>query len=386
MTPDEVRDLARLATSAATGVVDLVEHTHDGVVDRVYGAVGVLTAGASHPVRLVHRAIGRQTFGWVRRGLAAGGWAAQALAPRVAGDDRDDGGTTGLAGRRTQLALGILNGVSGDRLAHEGSTLALPLTLRQDGRDIPATRAGLEAAYGDTHDRLVVFLHGLVETEHAWRFRSRQRWGEAGTSYASRLREETDWMPLLVRYNTGLPIEDNAAALGELLTQVMRSWPRPPRELVLVGHSMGGLVALWAIAQGDPDWTGTVRAVVTVGSPREGAPLERFAVVAEELAESSGAGRWLGGLIGLRSNGIRDLRHPVAHPPLPPSVREYAVHASLTPGSWHPRVPRIGDGLVPVPAGAERPEDGIVVPGLHHLDLLNHPTVYAQLREWLDAG
>lgn len=377
MTPDEAADLARLGARAADGVLNLVEHTHDGVVERVYGMVGAITAGASVPVRLVHGVIARETFGWVRRGLGAGGWAAQALAPRAARR-----GDTALRGARAELALGVLNGVSGDRLAREGSTLALDMSLRLDGEDVALTPQGLAAAYGRDHDRLVVLLHGLVETEHAWRFRSRQRWGEPGMSYATRLRAETDWMPLLVRYNTGLPIAENAGDLGALLGQVTRQWPVPVRELVLVGHSMGGLVALWALAQGDPLWTGAVRAVVTVGSPREGAPLERFAVVAEEVAESSAAGRWIGGLIGLRSIGIRDLRHPVAHPPLPPWVREYAVHASLTPDSWHARVPRVGDGLVPVPA--QRSEDSAVVHGLHHLDLLNHPAVYAHLRRWLD--
>ena len=54
---------------------------------------------------------------------------------------------------------------------------------------------------------------------------------------------------------------------------------------------MGGLVALRALAHGDAAWTRAVRAVITVGSPREGAPLERFAVVAEEVAESSGHGQ-----------------------------------------------------------------------------------------------
>jgi pimeloyl-ACP methyl ester carboxylesterase len=152
--------------------------------------------------------------------------------------------------------------------------------------------------------------------------------------------------------------------------------------VVIVGHSMGGLVALRALAHGDTAWTRAVRAVITVGSPREGAPLERFAVVAEEVAESSGHGRWFGGLVGMRSDGIRDLRHPIDHPPLPDWVQEYAVLATLTPDSWHPAVPRVGDGLVPVPADPS--EHTVVVTGLHHLDLLNHPSVYAQLRAWLD--
>jgi pimeloyl-ACP methyl ester carboxylesterase len=382
MTPDEARDIARLGGRAATGVAGLVERTHHGITERVYRSVDVLTGGASAPVHLTHELVARHTFFWVRRGLGAAAWMAQTIAGRaIPGDRRDD---SGLAGLRAQLALGIVNGITGDRLAQDDSTLAIPMSLRHDGCDVAPTAEGLGTAYGSGHERVVVFVHGLVETEHAWRFRSRQRWGEPGVSYASRLVADTDWLPLLVRYNTGAPIGANADAFAALLGEVVRCWPGPLRDVVIVGHSMGGLVALRAVAHGDPSWTRTVRSVITVGSPREGAPLERFAVVAEEVAESSGHGRWFGGLVGMRSDGIRDLRHPITHAPLPDWVAEYAVLATLTPDSWHPAVPRVGDGLVPVPADPS--EDTVVVPGLHHLDLLNHPVVYAHLRAWLDPS
>ena len=82
---------------------------------------------------------------------------------------------SGLDGVRAQLALGIVNGVTGDRLAADASTLAIPMSLRHEGRNVAPTAEGLRAAYGMGHERIVVFVHGLVETEHAWRFRSRQR-------------------------------------------------------------------------------------------------------------------------------------------------------------------------------------------------------------------
>ncbi len=385
MTPDEARDLARLGARAAFGATGLVEHTHHGVTERVYRAVGVLTGGASRPVHVLHDLAARHTFFWVRTGVSAAGRLAAALSPHAARD-----GQTALAGVRAQLALGIVNGVTGHRLAEDGSSLAIPMSLRLDGQDVAATPEELAAAYGTERGaepgpaRVVVFLHGLVETEHAWRFRSRQRWGQAETSYASLFAQETDWRPVLVRYNSGEPITANAEAFGALLGDLVREWPGGVGELVVVGHSMGGLVALHALAHGHTAWTRVVRAVVTIGSPREGAPLERFAVLAEEVAEASGSGRWFGGLVGMRSDGIRDLRHPVAHPPLPPWVQEYAVLATLTPDSWHPAVPRVGDGLVPVPADPS--EHTVLVAGMHHLDLLNHPAVYAQLRTWLDPG
>jgi hypothetical protein len=32
------------------------------------------------------------------------------------------------------------------------------------------------------------------------------------------------------------------------------------------------------------------------------------------------------------------------------------------------------------------PEHGLTLTGLHHFDLLNHPLVYAKLREWLSQS
>ncbi len=376
MTPDEAADVARLAGRAAGGIVGLVEGTQRAVTDQAYRAVGALVGDAVRPVRAAHGVATRHTYFWVRTGMRAAGWAAAEITRRATTARR-----SAPIGPRAQLTLGVVNGLSGDRLVQDRSQLAVPMSLRHEGREVPATRAGLVAAYGAERDRVVVLLPGLVETEQAWGYRARHRWGQAGTTYASRLLDETDWQPVLLRYNTGLAIADNAQSLGVLLGEVVQGWPVPVRDLVLVGHSMGGLVALTAVAGGDPAWVDRVRAVVTLGSPRDGAPLERAAARTAEVATRSGHGHWLGGLIGSRSTGIRDLHDEVAHPPLPDHVREHVVLGSLTPAGWPPERARLGDGLVPVPR--ELGAGVVVLPGLNHLDLLNHPAVYRHLLGWL---
>lgn len=379
MTPEEARDLARLSGRAASGVEGLVESTHKAVSDDLFDAV----ARAIGPekvalVRGAHGLITAHTFFWVRNGIKAATWAAGTTAHAVT-----RGSETGLGGVPAQGVLGVVNGINGDLLEADGSTLATVMGLRDEGGDVALETEALAAAYGSDRERVVVFLHGLVETEHAWRYRSQQRWGEPGVSYASRLREETDWAPLVLRYNTGRPIRDNAGSLSDLLSEVVRHWPCPLREIVLVGHSMGGLVSLTAVAQGDPTWTGLVRSVVTLGTPREGAPLERAAAVAEKVTETVAPWRWFGGILQSRSKGIRDLHSALDHPPLPERVQECIILATLTPESWHPRLRQVGDGLVPIPK--VRTDELVVLPGLHHLDLLNHPLVYGHLRAWLGA-
>ncbi len=378
MRPDEARDLARLGGRAACGIEGLVEATHDAVVDEAYEAAGAVFGEAVRPIRTAHDIVARHTFFWVRNGLRAATWAGGVAAQRAAGEGR----ISGFDGVRAQLALGVLNGATGDRLTDEASVLARGMTLREDGRDVPLTTQGLEEAYGAGRGRVVVFVHGLVETEHAWRYRSAQRWGEPGLSYATRLAEESDWQPVLLRYNTGRRIGDNAAALDALLTDLVEAWPAPLREVAIVGHSMGGLVGLSALAQGDPRWTRLVRTVVTLGSPVDGAPLERFAEALSRRAERRGSWRWLSGLIGIRSAGVRDLHDALDHPGLPPWVKDYVVLGSIAPGGW-PSASRLGDGLVPIPLGLA--DNTVVLSGLHHLDLLNHPRVYERLRAWLDA-
>lgn len=383
----EARDVTRASVAAARGIAGVVQATHDATVELVYGRLRRIIGPGVAPVHDLQRLVGRLSFGGVRVGLSGVGAAAEIIVPHaVTGTVADEPHSSHdaqslLQQRNSGFALGVLNGVAGDRLERDASSLALPTTLRQHGRDVPLTTEALRAAYGMGRSRLVVFVHGLVETELSWRFRAQQRWGDPQLSYGSLLERDEGWLPLYVRYNTGAPIDTNAGRLGDLLDALVHAWPEPVTELVIVGHSMGGLVATTALAHDDRPWTQAVRAVVSLGSPRDGAPLERVAAVIEELTERTGWARWFGGLIGVRSGGIRDLHDPVTHPPLPERIEEYAVLATLTPASWHPAVPRVGDGLVPVPAVQHC--ETVVVHGLHHLDLLNHPEVYAVLRHWL---
>lgn len=379
MTPAEARELARMSGRTACGIEGLVEATHDAMFDDVYDLVEVFAGQRVRPVRVAHRFLTSHSFFWVRNGLRAATWAAGAVAHRTA-----RGTESGLGSVRAQVVLGAVNGIHGDRLVDHESGLATVMTLRSESQDISITNEGLQEAYGRGHERVVIFLHGLVETEHAWRYRSEQRWDEVGVSYASRLCDESDWTPLTVRYNTGRAIRENGDSLADLIADLVRAWPGPLREIALVGHSMGGLVALTAVSHGDPEWTRLVRTVVTLGAPREGAPLERAAAMAVTATESLAPMRWFGGLIGVRSGGIRDLHDALQHPPLPSEVRDYTVLGSLTPISLPEGARQVGDGLVPIPK--TRTVGTVVLPGLNHLDLLNHPLVYEHLRTWLGVS
>ena len=76
------------------------------------------------------------------------------------------------------------------------------------------------------------------------------------------------------RFHAGLHISQNGQMLAGMLERLQLLWPVPIDELVLVGHSMGGLVARSAGYYGVQQhhwWTAAVGHVVCLGSPHLGA-------------------------------------------------------------------------------------------------------------------
>jgi pimeloyl-ACP methyl ester carboxylesterase len=254
--------------------------------------------------------------------------------------------------------------------------------------------------------RLVVFVHGLCETDDAWSL-----FGDH-PSYGDRLSSELGYSPVYVRYNTGLHISDNGRRLSELLEELTDSWPVPVEEIVLVGHSMGGLVCRSAAHQGEgARWTERLRHVFCLGTPHLGAPLEKAANVAGWALGRLPETRAFSKLVNGRSAGIKDLRFGSCSEadwcdcdpdeflrdrcqdvPFLETATYYFIGATLSrePNGMLGRA--MGDLLVRYPsasgAGRRRRipfeiDNGLHVGGATHFHLLNHPAVYEQLRAWL---
>lgn len=250
--------------------------------------------------------------------------------------------------------VGAVNGVAGDHLAARGNALDLGLRLR--------------ASVGDLR-RVVVWVHGLSTTEWSWALAGDAPLGE-------RLARDAGMTPVWARYNTGRSVAANGRALADALDAWLTD---DVEDLVLVGHSMGGLVVRSACAQaGGAPWLGRVRDVVTLGTPHRGAPLARWAAGLERglSAVDLPATRILGRILAVRSRGIRDLEAGLAGPAVP-GIRYTFLAGELVPG----RVGDvIGDGLVQ-PASAAGPEgsgDAVRFRAAHHR-IQCDPAVYAHL-------
>jgi pimeloyl-ACP methyl ester carboxylesterase len=404
---DEVRGLAELGRLVLRGTTTRIAEVQRGVAGRAFGAVGP----AGDPVKAVYDAISGFTYASVRVGLGAGARVAGAVAAL-----RADGASLDVG--RAGTALGILNGAHGDLVARTAPALAVRMSVRTAGRDVPLTTAALAEAFPRAGGRLVVFLHGLTETEGAWCFRSARHHGTPGVTYGALLERDLGRTAVFLRYNTGLHVSDNGRQLDALLAALVTAWPVPVEDVVLIGHSMGGLVARSALhraGSGTPDahaWTTLVRDTITLGTPHLGAPLERGAHALTHTLARLPETRPLATLLALRSVGIKDLRRGTlleadwagrdldargpaghTHVPLCDGARHLVVLATLAPNPDGPLGAALGDLLVPPSSAlgdtgdddrlAFRPDAVARLGGLTHLDLLNHPRVYRQILRWL---
>ncbi|MFC4910248.1 esterase/lipase family protein [Actinomadura gamaensis] len=389
----EIRALGDLAGTGLGGVAARVQDLHESIADRVFTEVGPVSA----PVRAAHDGIAGAVYASVAAALTAGGRAAGAIAAVRAGDDADADSVAEAP--RGRVAQAILNAWCGDELDRSGSPLALAMTVRAEGRPVRLEPDALAEAHPDATGRVAVFLHGLSETEGAWSYKSTAHYGRPGVTFGRRLRDDLFYTPVYIRYNTGLRVHDNGLRLDELLTGLIEQWPVEVEELLLVGHSMGGLVVRSALAQSGSDWPTLVRHTVTLGSPHLGAPLERGAEYAARTL-----GRWretraVAAVIDARSGGIKDLRRGTLlageHRPVPlhEGARHFVVLATVASRPGSRLADLLGDGLVqPDSACGDTRDDHRMpfpdehvrrLPRLHHFDLLNHPRVYECLHGWL---
>ena len=363
-----------------------VRDVHRAVARRVYGVTDRGT-GSTRVSARIHSGVSSAVYAGIGAGLRATGRGLREADRRGVGPRIEDS----PGGR---FLVSAVNGLIGDRLAEERSELAIELAVRRRGRDVGRDAESLAEAFPQATGDLVVFLHGLGESEEVWNKHA----DRTGGSYGARLAADTSWTPVFVRANTGLPIAENGVALASLLDDLVAHWPTEVRRIALVGHSMGGLIMRAACAVvtgpsvGPAPWNTLVTDVVTLGTPHLGAPIERGLVVGAKalghLPESAPFGR----ILEYRSVGILDLRAGLAADVQNlPHARYHLVAATLAGSHRHPVSEALGDLLVRYPSAVGRPRRGPdMFPGadvLHvkgdHFDLLNHAEVYDALRTWL---
>jgi pimeloyl-ACP methyl ester carboxylesterase len=295
-----------------------------------------------------------------------------------------------------ERGVSILNGMIGDYLQQRGNELAIGMSFRHEGRPLALKEASLRSVYPALTPKLCVLVHGFCCNESVWTFPAAAR-GRDHESYGTRLQRGSGYTPFYVRYNTGLPVAESAAELAALMARLVAAYPPPVEEITLIGHSMGGLVIRGACDPARPEsasWLAKVRRAIYIGTPHDGADLERFAHGATGALKAfpGHVTQLIGDLLSLRSRGTRDLgagHVPSAGGAAPwlPTARHYLLMGTLTRDPKHPVGRIFGDALVRVPrakdaAGADSPEPEVIVfPGVHHLALAHDDAVYRCIRQ-----
>lgn len=396
----------RLAAFAVGEAARGAQEMHGAIADRSFRVAGP----QAEPVRTVHDRVASATYGAIRLAARAAGACAGLASAAVPPDARPLSATP--AGG---VAVGIANGIAGDRLADAGSALAVRMTVRRRSDAVDVARDALGAAFPDATSKLAIFLHGLCGNEDSWRLGT----GPAGTDrpepFGRRLRRDLGYSPLYVRYNTGLRISENGRELDRLLGRLIEEWPAAIGEVALIGHSMGGLVArsaCHAAQESRSTWIRSARHVVYIATPHGGAPLEKLAHLGGKALSAFPESRSLARLLDARSAGIRDLRHgsflddgwgegrtrPLGRTdrvPFPATVSHSFVSGTVTRSPGHVAGRLLGDLLVRHPSAWGGPASGAAsqpstwsarhVGRTTHMRLLSHPAVYEQIREWLGA-
>jgi len=394
---DELRGAARLAVDATRSVADLVEAMHLGI-----GAgPSILGRPLEGPIRLLTGPVYGSIRGVTRLVGAGVDLALAQLAPIVApllGD--------GAPGLEREAIVAALNGVLGDYLEESGNPFRIEMRLRQGGHPLELDRHALRAAFPGAGPKLLVLVHGSCLSD--------RQWSRSGHDHGAALARDLGFTPVYLHYNSGLHTSVNGRAFAALLERLVAEWPAPVGELVIVGHSMGGLVSRSACHFGEAaghTWRRKLRKLVCLGSPHHGAPLERGGHWVDVLLGISRYSAPLARLGRIRSAGVTDLRFGnvldehwkgrdrFAHHgdlrtrlQLPEGVQCYAIAATKSQAGGE----RAGDGLVPVDSALGRHEKSVLTLGfpdahqwigfgMGHLDLLSRAEVYATIRSWLSS-
>lgn len=369
------KGVAHLAMHSAAEITELVTEMH-GTIKRVPmpigGGVVNARAAAPFPYRLVSG-----IFRQIARGIG--------MLPVHA--DLTHQPPYALA------IISALNGVCGDKLARWQSPLALPMSLRDSH--------GEAMAWGNLADsngnaKVVIYLHGLCMSDREWQTPTKQGLDE--------LMQSKGWQIGHLRYNSGRPIWQNGEDLANWLDAANTAYPA--REIVLVGHSMGGLLMRSAFAyatEHGQQWPERVSKAVYLATPHLGAPMERAGNRANTLLGHSPYTAPFMRLGNIRSAAIKDLRYgfisQVEHErtqdmgssdhrenlvPLPDGIAHLFIAGSINPEtakSW------VGDGLVPLYSALgqhKKLEKHLVGADLTRLtfDYVDHMAMLSDVRVW----
>ncbi|OQY05679.1 MAG: hypothetical protein B6I20_00635 [Bacteroidetes bacterium 4572_117] len=306
-----------------------------------------------------------------------------------------------------EAVLSALNGVLGDYLTKKKNPLAISMKLKKNGKAITFEDNIFSESIKKLNGKIVLLVHGSCMND--------LQWNRQGHEHGIALANDFGYLPVYLHYNTGLHISENGREFANLLETFINKIPQPT-ELIIIAHSMGGLIARSACYYGKLlgyNWLNSLQKLIFLGTPHHGAPLEQGGNWIDNILEISPYSKPFSKLGKIRSTGITDLRYsnlldedwkglnrfelsgdPRTPVPLPKNVQCYTIAATISkePNKFSDGL--VGDGLVPLKSALgqhNNPKMNLLFPEHHqwigrnmkHLDLLNHPDVYEMIKKWV---
>ncbi len=308
-----------------------------------------------------------------------------------------------------EAALAALNGVLGDHLVARNNPLTIPMQFRRNGLPLAIDDLSFDEAVRQSDGKIALMVHGSCMNDLQWKNQEHDH----GTALA----RDLGYLPVYLHYNTGLHISQNGREFAGLIEVLINRLPQPT-ELVIIAHSMGGLVSRSACHYGKVaghSWLEYLRKIVFLGTPHHGAPLERAGNWIDIILEISPYSAPFSRIGKIRSAGITDLRYGNIldedwkgrdrfecsgdhrrSVPLPDGIQCYTIAATTNNKMNTLGDQFIGDGLVTLNSATGRHKNAdlnLLFPKPHqwiarnmnHMDLLYQPEVYATIKRWLES-
>lgn len=285
--------------------------------------------------------------------------------------------------------VSILNGLIGDHLHKTNNPLALSMTFHQQNKQLSIDEVA--ALWNDSDGIPLLLVHGLCMND--------QLWLRNGHSHGEALENGCHCTPIYLRYNSGLAVYQNGLLLAELMQHVTDKLS-PKKKINLLCHSMGGLVmrsALHVAETSDQQWHQQISKVVFLGTPHQGAVLEKTGSIIDYLVGINPYSAPFAKVGHLRSHGIKNLRHGTITQDhqtvqLPTHVNGFAIAADTHGNGHNAHQKLIGDGLVSVGSALGLHKDKnktiqipkhqqFVINQINHMDLLSSQRVCKMLQQ-----
>lgn len=307
-----------------------------------------------------------------------------------------------------EAIIAVLNGVIGDHLEKNDNPLQIKMNFRYNAKPIAIDKKNLEKTYANISGKILLMIHGSCMND--------LQWTKEQHNHGELLATELNKTPIYLHYNTGLHVSTNGQEFNNLLEELVQQWPVPVEEIIIVAHSMGGLVsrsALYYAENQQKKWVKHLKKIIFIGTPHHGAPMEKAGNIIDVVLENIAYAKPFARLGKIRSAGVTDLRYgnlvdedwqdfdrfkmngdKRKSIPIPTKIKCYSLAGIVGKEAKTIKSKLLGDNMVGVKSALGKHKnasknifsemtDTYIVNECNHTDLLSNLKVYNKIKSWI---